>query len=48
MTRGADAATVKASALETFKTLARVRADVATIIESLPDNAPLLVNEKDA
>ncbi|MGW9331712.1 phenylacetate--CoA ligase family protein [Bosea sp. NPDC055594] len=45
--QGADAAAVKASALETFKTLARVRADAAAIIASLPENAPLLLNEKD-
>lgn len=44
---GVDADTVLEHALETFRSLARIRADSAEIVEAIAADAPLLVNLKD-
>lgn len=45
---GADAETVRQASLEAFRSLARIRADSAEIVESIAADAPLLVNQKDS
>lgn len=44
----ADVESVRQQALETFKSLARIRADSAEIVEAIAADAPLLVNLKDS
>lgn len=44
---GADADKAKAAALEAFKLHARIRADEIVLVDKLPEDAPLLVNDKD-
>ncbi|HCO89954.1 MAG TPA: AMP-binding protein [Alphaproteobacteria bacterium] len=44
---GADASAAEAAAAETFKLHARIRADEVNIVPELPENAELIVNQKD-
>jgi phenylacetate-CoA ligase len=44
---GADAATAKTAAAEAFKLHSRIRADAVNVVAGLPENADLLVNDKD-
>jgi phenylacetate-CoA ligase len=44
---GADADKAKAAALEAFQLHARIRADEIIFVDELPEDAPLLVNDKD-
>jgi phenylacetate-CoA ligase len=44
---GADPEKAKAAALEAFKLHARIRADAVDIVQSLPQDAELIVNRKD-
>ncbi|WP_227711658.1 phenylacetate--CoA ligase family protein [Sneathiella sp. P13V-1] len=44
---GADASAAEASAAETFKLHARIRADEVNIVSELPENTELIVNQKD-
>ena len=44
---GADASDAKAAAAEAFKLHARIRADAVTVVGELPENAELIVNQKD-
>lgn len=44
---GADGEAVRQAALEAFRSLARIRADSAEIVEAIAADAPLLVNQKD-
>ncbi len=44
---GADASAAEAAAAESFKLHARIRADAVSIVSELPENAELIVNQKD-
>ena len=44
---GADASAAEAAAAEIFKLHARIRADAVSIVSELPENAELIVNQKD-
>ena len=44
---GADAAAAEAAAGEAFKLHARIRADAVSVVAELPENAELIVNQKD-
>lgn len=44
---GADASAAEAAAAESFKLHARIRADEVSIVSELPENAELIVNQKD-
>ena len=44
---GADASAAETAAIETFKLHARIRADEVSIVAELPENAELIVNQKD-
>ena len=44
---GADASTAETAAAEAFKLHARIRADGVSVVAELPENAELLVNNKD-
>jgi len=44
---GADVSTAEAAAAEAFKLHARIRADGVSVVTELPENAELLVNNKD-
>ena len=44
---GADASTAETAAAEAFKLHARIRADAVTVVGELPENAELIVNQKD-
>ena len=44
---GADEQAGREAANEAFKLHARIRADDVAIVQSLPENAPLIVNQKD-
>ena len=44
---GADASAAETAAVETFKLHARIRADEVSIVSELPENAELIVNQKD-
>ena len=44
---GADASAAEAAAADTFKLHARIRADEVNIVSELPENAELIVNQKD-
>ena len=44
---GADASAAEAAAADTFKLHARIRADEVSIVSELPENAELIVNQKD-
>jgi phenylacetate-CoA ligase len=44
----ADAPTVRAQAAERFKELSRLRADDIAVVSALPEDAPLVVDRKDA
>ncbi|GHG89574.1 MULTISPECIES: phenylacetate--CoA ligase family protein [Paracoccaceae] len=44
---GADASAAEAAAAEAFKLHARIRADAVSIVAELPENAELIVNQKD-
>ncbi|AMY72213.1 putative phenylacetate-CoA ligase (plasmid) [Frigidibacter mobilis] len=44
---GADASAAETAAAETFKLHARIRADEVSIVSELPENAELIINQKD-
>ena len=44
---GADASAAETAAVETFKLHARIRADEVSIVSELPENAELIINQKD-
>lgn len=44
---GADASTAETAAAEAFKLHARIRADGVSVVAGLPENAELLINNKD-
>ena len=44
---GADASAAEAAAAEAFKLHARIRADAVSIVAELPENAELIINQKD-
>ncbi len=44
---GADASAAEKAAAETFKLHARIRADAVKVVPELPENADLIVNQKD-
>ena len=44
---GSDASAAEAAAADTFKLHARIRADEVNIVSELPENAELIVNQKD-
>lgn len=44
---GADASAAETAAAETFKLHARIRADEVSIVSKLPENAELIINQKD-
>lgn len=44
---GADVSAAKTSASEAFNLHARIRADAVTVVAELPENADLIVNQKD-
>jgi len=44
---GADAAAAEVSCAEAFKLHSRIRADAVTIVAELPENADLIVNQRD-
>ena len=44
---GADAAEAQAAGAEAFKLHSRIRADAVTVVAGLPENADLIVNQKD-
>jgi phenylacetate-CoA ligase len=44
---GADASAAQTAAADAFKLHARIRADAVTVVPELPENAELIVNQKD-
>ena len=44
---GADATTAETAAAEAFKLHARIRADAVSVVAELPENAELIINQKD-
>ena len=44
---GADASAAETAAAEAFKLQARIRADVVSVVAELPENAELIINQKD-
>jgi phenylacetate-CoA ligase len=44
---GADTAKAEATCAEAFKLHSRIRADAVTVVSDLPENADLIVNQKD-
>ena len=44
---GADTAAAEEAAAEAFKLQARIRADAVGVVAELPENAELIVNDKD-
>ena len=45
---GADAAAAEAACAEAFKLHSRIRADAVSVVAELPENADLIVNQKDS
>jgi len=45
---GADVAAAKAACAEAFKRHSRIRADAVSVVAELPENAELIVNQKDS